>query len=63
MNIDLTPTPDGRFRINPCDRIEWYDRKEQRYLIVCDEDAVALRDLLIQVYGGLGEKPPGFPTT
>lgn len=53
---DLKPTPGGRFAINPMDRIEWLDRKEQRRMIVCDEDAVQLRDLLIEAY-----PPQRFP--
>lgn len=63
MNLDLIPTPGGRFRINPCDRIEWYDAKTGTRMIVADEDAVAFRDLLVHVYGQAGEKPPGYPTT
>jgi hypothetical protein len=47
---DLRPTPGGRFIINPFDRIEWKDRKEQRIMIVCDEDAIQLRDLLNEAY-------------
>ena len=61
--IDLTPTPGGRFKINPMDRIEWFDAKTGTYLTVCDEDAVLFRDLLVRVYGALGETPHGFPTT
>lgn len=48
--LDLRPTPGGRWRINPMDRIEWYDRKTDKYLTVCDEDAHQLRDLLNVCY-------------